>query len=529
MVIKIRTTDDEPPFDDTFSGDDLPSIPRDVLRRHGADVLLPTASTRATVYRTDYLLVPPETREGERGRAVREFLAELDVSLEPDSDPGLDSSIVGPSMRCKPVLTSAGAPSVDVPEIVRRIREAGNDPTSPVRQADAREYTLEHLMFATANFGGAPWDSHNLPGGGSYSRSGGGGPVPVSVVLAPPTRRAVGTDPGQLERRPVIAVLDTGIAPHPWFGIKARGEAPTGNLITVLSDLQAQVGIATLDDQPSEPELPDSWDGPITRRPLTGEIDRAVGHSTFIAGLIRQCAPDADILSIRVMHSDGVAYEADVVRALNALADRVAQAQSEDIPELMVDIVSLSMGGYEETETGGEYTGPVKAAIDELNGLGVTVVTSAGNDATTRPFYPAALAGSDLLLAVGALNTNETTAVFSNEGPWVKWWATGAGLVSTYPVDVRGPLGPEFVVKTPGLAGVRLREAMDPDDFRSGFAVWAGTSFSAPQVAAEVANGLIAGAEDNPPLSLTDMSTGASVKRALKAVEWARARAEPLS
>jgi hypothetical protein len=33
---------------------------------------------------------------------------------------------------------------------------------------------------------------------------------------------------------------------------------------------------------------------------------------------------------------------------------------------------------------------------------------------------------------------------------------------------------------------------MDPDDYRSGFAVWSGTSFATPVLAAELASALIA-------------------------------------
>ena len=37
--------------------------------------------------------------------------------------------------------------------------------------------------------------------------------------------------------------------------------------------------------------------------------------------------------------------------------------------------------------------------------------------------------------------------------------------------------------RSEGKAPDRPRESMDPDDFRGGFAVWSGTSFSAPIVA----------------------------------------------
>ena len=44
--------------------------------------------------------------------------------------------------------------------------------------------------------------------------------------------------------------------------------------------------------------------------PLEGLIDPFFGHGTFIAGLIRQICPDADILSIKMMGTDGIVEEA---------------------------------------------------------------------------------------------------------------------------------------------------------------------------------------------------------------------------
>ena len=40
------------------------------------------------------------------------------------------------------------------------------------------------------------------------------------------------------------------------------------------------------------------------------------GHGSFIAGLIRQVVPDATVLSIRIMHGDGIVYEGDLLYAL---------------------------------------------------------------------------------------------------------------------------------------------------------------------------------------------------------------------
>lgn len=522
MVVKISSATTDPPLNNTFSGYDLPEIPPHLLTRHGAQVLPPSGSTRATIYRPEYLLVPPnEENDDDQPQPINLILDQLHVRLVRESGRGFFADLGGQSPRARLVPTRSDDDPVDAALVMQRIRAAVSDPTSGVDQQLAGKYSMEHLMVAGANIGGTPWESHNLPGGGSYSSAGGSGPVPVSLALGPPERRPA----YELDRRPVVAVLDTGIAPHPWFGIGERGQEPTDNLIMVLSELQDAVGTATVGSHATVAKLAGSWDDPISAQPLIGQIERATGHGTYIAGIIRQCAPVADILSIRVMQSDGVAYEGDVLQALRVLVSRVNQARDDDDPTKLIDVVSMSLGYYDENDIPTTYTGLLKDEIHNLTSLGVTVVASAGNDASTRPFYPAALAGGadPLILAVGALNPNETKAAFSNEGPWVRWWATGAGLVSTFPIDVRGPQAPDVVVVTLGHGDATRREGMDPDDFHAGFAVWAGTSFAAPQVAALVADGLIAGT-----VSLTNLSPQASIDRAVAAVDWARTEAGQL-
>ena len=126
------------------------------------------------------------------------------------------------------------------------------------------------------------------------------------------------------------------------------------------------------------------------------------------------------------------------------------------------------------------------------------MVASAGNDATSRPCYPAAFAAPELtpaatrgrvpVSAVGALNPDGTVAMFSNDGPWVRYLRQGAGLVSTVPTDLDGSLEATSTLVT---SRGEVRSTIDPDDFSSGFAVWSGTSFSAPLFAGQLAARLV--------------------------------------
>jgi len=86
-----------------------------------------------------------------------------------------------------------------------------------------------------------------------------------------------------------------------------------------------------------------------------------------------------------------------------------------------------------------------------------------------EPFWPAAFKG---VVAVGALDTTsgqQRRASFSNYGHWVDIYAPGTRVRSTY---LRG----------------KWKLPTDPAPWHlGGWAHWSGTSFAAPQVAAEIA------------------------------------------
>ena len=221
-------------------------------------------------------------------------------------------------------------------------------------------------------------------------------------------------------------------------------------------------------------------------------IDSHSGHGTFIAGLVHQACPDADIVSWRIMPSEGPIVESDWIASLSQIAELVRRHRAGEPGGHPVDVLSLSIGYYHETPEDLLFDPTLYEILEDLSRNGTVVVCSAGNDATSRPAFPAAFApwtdgagpvaaADDLppIVSVGALNPNGSTdALFSNAGPWVRSYVSGAAVVSTMP-PFQGGLQP--VART--VAFERPREAIDPDDFRGGFAVWSGTSFSAPLLA----------------------------------------------
>jgi subtilisin family serine protease len=282
-------------------------------------------------------------------------------------------------------------------------------------------------------------------------------------------------------RRPVIALLDTGVGEHPWLpdDIVDRNPECAGLPIGITDPL-------------THPESPG-----VTINPLVGGLDPTAGHGTFIAGLIRQTCPDADILAVRVIQGDGIVCEADLLEALNMLWLRQKLAIVRDEPEHLIDILSMSLGYYHGEISDAQFDPFLIAPLRALAQLGVSIVTSAGNDATTRPMYPAAFSpwsgglirdfGADEvpIIAVGALNPDGSVALFSNFGPWVKAYRPGVSLVSTLPA-FDASHAPTVELDHGGFR----RSTVDPDDFSSGFGLWSGTSFAAPILVGEIAQHL---------------------------------------
>ncbi|MFL6140867.1 MAG: S8 family peptidase [Labedaea sp.] len=243
-------------------------------------------------------------------------------------------------------------------------------------------------------------------------------PVPCPEPMPPPLERWY---------LPVsVAVLDTGLDPHPWFA-----------------------GRSWLAEWGLQPEVLDA--------DHDGLADQQAGHGTFVAGVLLRHAPGVTIRHRRVLTSQGVADDRTVAAALRWVRHRAANFGEH------LDIVLLSAGCH----TADDQCPPLLAR--EISRFaGAVVVAAAGNNGSTRPFWPAAL---PQVLAVGA------PAAFANHGPWVDAIAPGVDVVSSH------------VAFHPVGSGV----AVDTETREYGAAAWSGTSFAAPRVAAELATLLHSG------------------------------------
>ncbi|MEW4072442.1 S8 family peptidase [Bacillus thuringiensis] len=130
-------------------------------------------------------------------------------------------------------------------------------------------------------------------------------------------------------------------------------------------------------------------------------------NATGIAGI----APNARILAIRVLDASGRGTLDSIANGIMYAADQGAQ------------VISLSLGASTGAIT-------LQSAIKYAQNKGSVIVAAAGNSSTSAPSYPAYYSS---VIAVGATDSNDQIAHFSNYGTWVDIAAPGVDIVSTIP------------------------------------------------------------------------------------------------
>jgi subtilisin family serine protease len=185
-----------------------------------------------------------------------------------------------------------------------------------------------------------------------------------------------------------------------------------------------------------------------------GIRDGDVGHANFVVGVLLSRSGKVRPRLLKIVDTHGVCRETDLIAGLG---------QADDY-----QIINLSLGGYTLDDR------PPVLLTDTLSRLlssgDRVVVAAAGNDGQhDRPFWPAAFAGTNApwrrrVVAVAAHDGRRISG-WSNTGTWITLAAPGSDVTSTY---------------------VHNEES----GFGDGWAMWSGTSFATPFVAAAIAEAL---------------------------------------
>jgi hypothetical protein len=201
---------------------------------------------------------------------------------------------------------------------------------------------------------------------------------------------------------------------------------------------------------------------PLDVMPAAGRLDWGAGHGTFTAGIVQQVAPRCEIVAYRFTRGDGLGTDADAAAMLLRAAEDGHRAGVRTV-------INASFGA---PALDGSAPPALRAAVEFIHAAypGVVIVASAGNMGDEEPMYPAAF---DQVVSVGALTSELRPAPFSSFGPWVRCATVGVGVVSTF---VPGVSPPE-------------PDPRNPDQVfgADAWAMWSGTSFSAPQISGALA------------------------------------------
>ena len=143
------------------------------------------------------------------------------------------------------------------------------------------------------------------------------------------------------------------------------------------------------------------------------------GHGTHVAGTIAALnddygvvgvAPGASLYAVKVLDRSGSGWVSDIIEGIEWCITHDIQ------------VINMSLGASQGTTA-------FESAIDAAYTAGIIIVAAAGNDYGGPVNYPAAY---DHVIAVSAVNADDTIATFSNIGTQVELAAPGVGIFSTY-------------------------------------------------------------------------------------------------
>lgn len=150
---------------------------------------------------------------------------------------------------------------------------------------------------------------------------------------------------------------------------------------------------------------------------LDNGIDAGIGHGTGIASIIAGqtdeflgLAPSSEVLSVKVLNSDGVGDSFTIAKGIILAVDQGA------------DIINLSLGGFSSSSA-------MDQAIQYAKSKDVLLVSAVGNDGTHGVLYPARHKD---VIAVSSVDAKSRVSSFASYGPEVDLAAPGVGIVTAW-------------------------------------------------------------------------------------------------
>jgi subtilisin family serine protease len=158
----------------------------------------------------------------------------------------------------------------------------------------------------------------------------------------------------------------------------------------------------------------------------SGTPEDAHGHGTHVAGTVAAInndigvvgvAPNAEVISCRVLGSDGTGSFSWTIAALDYIA---VEADTGDV-------INMSLGPQSR------YTDQaVDDAVIGATGAGVKIAIAAGNENDDAIYYSPARTDAPNVYTISAMDSNDEFAYFSNYGSPVDYCDPGVNVYSTY-------------------------------------------------------------------------------------------------
>lgn len=205
------------------------------------------------------------------------------------------------------------------------------------------------------------------------------------------------------------------------------------------------------------------------------------GHGTFVASMIAGngkksngaylgIAPQSQLLNVRVSDDQGMAYESDVIAALQWIY--------ENSTRYNIRVVNLSLNASVPTPY---HLSPLNAAVEVLWFNGIVVVAAAGNNGTADLYPPA---NDPFVITVGATDDQGTRGIADDT----------IGSFSAYGTTVNGQVKPnlvapgkDIVMYLPSNQKLTMGRKHSSHSVDHHYFRMSGTSLAAPIVAGAVA------------------------------------------